>query len=224
MSKKRDRHVVAVLSDVNIEKELRKGNLIIEPFNEKQLNISSYDITLGSQFMRRNTSPSTDVIDLKTVDSHLWKPYVSVGKSDDIDNIILYANETILVHSIEFIGGTSFITTQLTSIPSLSCITIKGYYCNVGDVNRLIFTITNETAFNISFKIGDPIARVVFLYSDYPGQHIPHININKVISTWTFPVFDPIKAPATTAVTTSKQGQETLLQKVNSACNKIPSK
>lgn len=224
MSKKRDRHVVAVLADVNIEKELRKGNLIIEPFNEKHLNTSSYNITLGEQFMRRNTSPSTDVIDLKTVSSHLWKPHVSVDKCDDIDNIILYANETILAHSIEFIGGTSFITTQLTSIPSLSCITVKGYYCNVGDVNRLIFTITNETTFNISLKIGDPIARVVFLYSDYPEQQIQHININKVISTWTFPVFNAIKAPATAAVIISKQNQQTLLEKVNSACNKIPSK
>ena len=38
------------LSDVDIKKGIESGAIIIEPFDERKLQLASYDVTLGNEF------------------------------------------------------------------------------------------------------------------------------------------------------------------------------
>ncbi|MCC6198695.1 hypothetical protein IT401_00545 [Candidatus Nomurabacteria bacterium] len=44
------------LSDKRILEEMKKGDLIISPFKQENLNTSSYDVTLGEWFFRKRPS------------------------------------------------------------------------------------------------------------------------------------------------------------------------
>lgn len=50
----------SVLSDQAILKYIDEGEIIIEPFNLKHLNTSSYDITLGEYYFREHRTPLTE--------------------------------------------------------------------------------------------------------------------------------------------------------------------
>src|SRR5665648_492346 len=57
--KSRKHHVVAQLADINIIDERKKGNIIIEPYNDKQLNVNTYDVCLGEYYYVHTGQPNT---------------------------------------------------------------------------------------------------------------------------------------------------------------------
>ncbi len=172
------------LSDKKILLEKKSGNIVIEPFNQKNLSTSSYDVTLGEWYFREQPPQGYlnvyDIFSKKHTDK-VWgtKPLKAkkakeifkdfslegIGASDRI--IVLNPGETILAHTNEFIGGKNKITTMMKARSSLGRNFIEICKCagwgDVGYVNRWTMEITNNSKhYVIPLVVGMRVAQIVF--------------------------------------------------------------
>lgn len=87
------------LSDVDIKKALKAGQVIIKPFSAKQLQPASYDVKLGNEFQ------VTDRHNTASVDPHKKiYPKTRTIKVKDGEPFILHPGESVLGKQKEFIG------------------------------------------------------------------------------------------------------------------------
>lgn len=159
----------SVLSDLDVLQEMDRGNVVIYPFDRKNLKNCSYDVTLGSYFYRSNG-------DIKTMNPwcesdvrKYWGDPTFCASS-----ITLEPGETVLAHTTEFVGGLNHVTTMMKARSSLgrSCIGVCkcAGWGDIGYVNRWTMEITNfSTTTAIELPIGARVAQIVFLYSGKPS-------------------------------------------------------
>lgn len=185
------------LSDKKILDEIKKGHIVIEPFNRKNLSTSSYDVTLGEWFFAeqhpKHFENLYNIYDKKHID-RVWgrepkraKParevlkkysfdYTGIKPEDKI--ILLAPGETILAHTEEFIGGRDHITTMMKARSSFGRSFIAVCKCagwgDVGYINRWTLEINNySNRYYIPLVVGRRIGQLVFfetgpiLQSDY---------------------------------------------------------
>lgn len=166
-----------ILSDLQIQNEIKKGNIIIEPFVREQLSNSSYDICLGPYYFEGNPSAKTLIPwSAKSVDEYWGKPLEAQPLEEDEATpmglptgtrvIFLEPGEFILACSEEFIGGRGTITTQMKAKSTLGRLGVR--VCDdagqgdVGYINRWTMEIKNSTHAMIPLVVGQPIAQIVF--------------------------------------------------------------
>tara|TARA_B100000745_G_scaffold260880_1_gene184597 strand:- start:9585 stop:10256 length:672 start_codon:yes stop_codon:yes gene_type:complete len=173
------------LSDKSILQEKEEGNIIIDPFDRKNLNTSSYDVTLGEYYFREGeperflgfynpwceadvravwgeplqAQPAFKLLD----EAHLGE--TGIAPRDKV--IIIKPGETILAHTEEFIGGRNHITTMMKARSSLGRNFIEVCKCagwgDVGFFNRWTMEITNNSRHRaIPLIVGRRIAQIVF--------------------------------------------------------------
>src|SRR3989344_727038 len=112
-----------LLSQKQILKHMERGTIVIDPFNPKQLKTTSYDVTLGECYWKARARAGRSTIHTmydEDSTSQVWEgPFEAEKVSDllerldmDIKNIskdarviLLGPHETILAHTLEFIGG-----------------------------------------------------------------------------------------------------------------------
>jgi dCTP deaminase len=87
------------LSDIDIKKGVKDGSIVIRPFSEKQLQVASYDVTLGNEFEVTDRH-RTSVID----PAHKIYPATRTVKVADGEAFILHPGESVLGKQREFIG------------------------------------------------------------------------------------------------------------------------
>ena len=175
------------LSDRRILEEMKKGDIVIAPFNEDQLATSSYDVTLGEWFYREQPPKYNHAlynIWSKEHMEHVWgaadveravlaseafKKYNFEfdGIRPDDKVIVLRPGETILAHTNEFIGGKDHITTMMKARSSMGRNFIEVCKCagwgDVGYVNRWTMEITNNSKnYIIPLVVGRRIAQIIF--------------------------------------------------------------
>jgi len=174
------------LSDRKILDHIKKGTVVIEPFNRANLATSSYDVTLGDWYFREQTPRYSrmlyNVYDKKDTDA-VWgtTPHKAEKASDVLKNfslewtgikpndkvILLEPGETILAHTNEFIGGRESVTTMMKARSSLGRNFIEVCKCagwgDVGYVNRWTMEVTNNSRhYIIPLVVGRRIAQIVF--------------------------------------------------------------
>lgn len=175
------------LSDRRILEEMKKGDIVISPFNRDQLATSSYDVTLGEWFYREQPTKynhslyniwskdhmehvwGADKVERAVKASEAFKKYNFEwdGISPDDKVIVLRPGETILAHTQEFIGGKDHITTMMKARSSMGRNFIEVCKCagwgDVGYVNRWTMEITNNSAnYIIPLVVGRRIAQIIF--------------------------------------------------------------
>ena len=175
------------LSNRRILEEMKKGDIVIAPFNEDQLATSSYDVTLGEYFFREqppNYNHSLYNIWDQAHVEHVWGAkkveravtakeafskysfeWNGIHPTDKV--IVLRPGETILAHTNEFIGGKDHITTMMKARSSTGRNFIEVCKCagwgDVGYVNRWTMEITNNSKnYIIPLVVGRRIAQIVF--------------------------------------------------------------
>ena len=176
------------LSDKKILAEMKKGDIVISPFNRSQLATSSYDVTLGEYFYREQPPKYNHALyniwDKAHIE-HVWGaddvqravPAAEAFKKYNFDwkggirpddkIIVLRPGETILAHTDEFIGGKDHITTMMKARSSLGRSFIEVCKCagwgDVGYINRWTMEITNNSKnYIIPLVVGRRIAQLVF--------------------------------------------------------------
>ena len=175
------------LSDTRILEEMKKGDIVISPFEAGHLATSSYDVTLGEYFFREQPPKYNHAlynIWSKEHTEHVWgankveravyakeafKKYNFDfdGIRPDDKVIVLRPGETILAHTQEFIGGKDHITTMMKARSSLGRNFIEVCKCagwgDVGYINRWTMEITNNSKnYIIPLVVGRRIAQIIF--------------------------------------------------------------
>ena len=179
---------MSVLSKPEILKHYKGGNIVISPFNIKNLSNASYDVRLGNYFYRQLALNHTEILN-PFDQASLNKMYAKLEEAVYVkelrskinvlknlkndDRVILIApNETILSHTIEFIGGRNgvgelpAVTSEMRARSSIGRIGIAVCKCagwgDIGYVNRWTMEITNFSSSVIPLPVGLRIAQIIF--------------------------------------------------------------
>jgi dCTP deaminase len=176
-----------LLSRPDILRQMEQGNIVIEPFNRLNLGTNSYDITLGEYFFReqepKGSLPIFNPFSQKGVEA-VWGtnssaaiPYwqfikelgiIELEGFEQSDSVIFIApGETILAHTVEFIGGRINCTSEMKARSSLGRCFIEVCKCagmgDVGYINRWTMEITNNSRFrHLPLKVGMRVGQLKF--------------------------------------------------------------
>src|SRR3989338_5532489 len=155
-----------LLSQQAILRHLKKGNIIIEPFIERNLKTASYDVSLGEWFWRERhpmeRAAIHNVYDEKST-KIVWNGPFKAEEAKNLvkrnkiklrnirpeDKIILLApRETILAHTEEFIGGKNICVSKMYARSSFGRNFIEvckdAGWGDVGYFNRWTMEVTNN--------------------------------------------------------------------------------
>lgn len=175
-----------LLSAPAILRHMAAGNIVIEPFREKNLGTVSYDVSLGEWYYRE-TNPEGGVgvydpyeeADVRRV----WGGPHSAERAAEhaariglpipsgispADRVIWIApGETILCHTEEFIGGRHCVTTMMKARSSWGRNFIEVCKCagwgDIGYINRWTLEVTNNSRYyHIPLVVGRRIAQLAF--------------------------------------------------------------
>ena len=200
------------LSDKDILKHLKLGNIIIEPFKKENLATSSYDVSIGEWYFREHKQ-SLNVYNIynKEHTDKVWgtkpqkarlaknvlKDFEFTGIKPNDKVILVSPGETILAHTEEFIGGKNKITNMMKARSSIGRNFIEICKCagwgDVGYTNRWTMEITNNSRFHtIPLVVGRRVAQIIFFYvgpvlaDDYTksGKYQSSTNIKKMRQEW----------------------------------------
>lgn len=174
-----------LLSRDAILRHFKEGYIVIDPFDEKKLKTTSYDVTLGEWFWREGHPEGRATVHNlydEASTRRVWQgPYQAEraqGVGDrlglplhniqpDHEIILLRPGETILAHTKEFIGGREKIVGKMYARSSLGRNFVEvckdAGWGDVGYFNRWTMEVTNNSQyFTIPLVVGRRIAQMVF--------------------------------------------------------------
>lgn len=200
-----------ILGNRQIKKYLKKGEIIIHPFIESNLNTASYDVTLGEHYYKEQMNDKIFYNIYSESDiNKIWGQPQEAKKYKDIKNeigylenvsdedkiIILKPGENILVNTNEYIGGVSKVTTMMKARSSLGRSFIITCNCaglgDVGYFNRWTMEITNKSNhYSIPLVVGRRVAQIVFFETGYvdnnynlEGKYQKTTKLDEMIINW----------------------------------------
>lgn len=174
-----------LLSRDKILEHMKRGTIIIDPYDDRHLKTTSYDVTLGHWFWREKHPAGRatvhNIYDDESTNSVWSGPFEAelagkagerLGKKfknvpEDANVIILEPGETILAHTNEFIGGKDICVTKMYARSSLGRNFVEvckdAGWGDVGYFNRWTMEVTNNSQyFSIPLVVGRRIAQIVF--------------------------------------------------------------
>lgn len=152
-----------ILSDRDILKELKKGGVVINPFDKKNLQPSSIDLHLDKKFLVFDTSRNF-VIDVKKPAENLMKK-ISIDKNNPF---ILHPGEFALGMLLEETGVSDRLVGRLEGKSSLGRLGIiihtTAGYLDPGNSLKMTLELFNAGALPIKLYYKMPIAQMAFEY------------------------------------------------------------
>ncbi len=149
------------LSDVDIKKGVESGVLTIQPFNINQLQLASYDVTLGNEF---------EVVDRHQIGASdpARKIYPATRKLviPDDGEFVLHPGENVLGKQREFIGVNNEHLILLSGKSSLARIGLvvhnTAMLFNPGHHFYPTFELVNVSSIPIILRPGMQVAQILF--------------------------------------------------------------
>jgi len=199
-----------ILSDRQIIAERDAGNIIIEPFDERNLGSDTYDVRLG-EFYYRERWPDTfhrenNVYNIYSEDAvyHVWGASREACVAPESLNwptgskvIWLEPHETILAHTVAFIGARKRLTTKMIARSTIGRNLLGVCKCagrgDVGYFNRWTFEITSFSRYHrIPLRVGSRLAQIEFVrvgktrrtYGVTHGKYQDGSDLNQLIANW----------------------------------------
>lgn len=184
-----------LLSHDAILRHLKEGTIIVDPFDERKLKTTSYDVTLGDWFWKeKHPDGGATLHNLYDEDStkRVWSgPHKAEFARDVMARtgvsfknikpeekvILLRPGETVLAHTVEFIGGRHRVVGKMYARSSLGRNFVEvckdAGWGDVGYFNRWTMEVTNNSQyFTIPLVVGRRIAQMVF-YEVEPLSRAP---------------------------------------------------
>lgn len=173
-----------ILSDKKIKELVKKGELVITPFDEEKVQPNSYDVTLGRKFMTYNDevldakkpfSTKTHDVDVVVLCPKPLYPYMQKELSQIASRLspeglkkVLIVNGGVLAHTAEKVSIPQGMACQLdgkSTIGRMFCnVHVTAGWCDTGFGNKEPCNITLEII---------PLDKPVILYAGMPiGQLI----------------------------------------------------
>lgn len=158
--------VFVLLSDKRIMAERGRGNIVIEPFDPRQLGTNSYDCRLGDWYFQ--PTKYLDVVDF-TDEEQARSFWGEPLHADDV--LAVKPGTTILAHTQEVIGARNGFTTTMHARSSIGRSGLSVCKCagvgDVGYISRWTMEISNHTTCTIVLPVGLRICQIKF---DYVGE------------------------------------------------------
>lgn len=158
------------LSDVDIKKAVKNGDIVLKPFDEKRLQPVSYDILLGNQFIVNDESNTQFVDPVKKIFAKTREIKVKDGAE-----FVLHPGVSVLGISKEFFGSDHYLI-QVGGKSSLARVGLMIHntagIINPGHFLNITFEITNQNNIPIILRPGMEIAQITFsMISSPPSQN-----------------------------------------------------
>ena len=156
------------LSDNDIVKALKKGDITVEPFNDEQLQPVSYDIRLGNKFITNDES-ATHYID------PVRKVYAKTKEQEveDREEFVLHPGISVLGISKEYFGSDVYLI-QIGGKSSLARVGLMIHntagIINPGHFLHVTFEMTNQSNVPIILRPGMEIAQITFSTISSPPE------------------------------------------------------
>ncbi len=188
-------YISGILGKSQIEKMLGK-NIIIEPFDEKQLGRDSYDVTLGNKIYRQiqpsflknlfccNSSFPLYNVWNKNITQNIWRLHLAedlIINEKNVKGFTLHPNERILAYTNEKIGGKGHIASMLATKSHVERsgidVCMSSNFGHTGFTNHWTLEITNMSKFySVQIIVGMSIAQIIFMgiqgdYGEYDEKH-----------------------------------------------------
>ncbi|MDP4020472.1 MAG: dCTP deaminase, partial [Candidatus Adlerbacteria bacterium] len=93
-----------MLSDVDIKKAVKAGEITLKPFDESRLQPASYDILLGNTFLVNDAHSSTYIDPVKKVFPKTKEVVLKKGET-----FVLHPGVSILGYSKDFFGSNDYL-------------------------------------------------------------------------------------------------------------------
>ena len=148
------------LSDVDIRKAVKNGEIVLEPFSTGQLQPASYDICLGNKFTL-NEESSTHIIDPV---KKIFAKTREIERGDG-EEFVLHPGISVLGTSKEYFGSDHYLI-QVGGKSSLARVGLMIHntagIINPGHFLHITFEITNQNNVPIIIRPGMEIAQITF--------------------------------------------------------------
>ena len=154
------------LSDVDIKKAIKSGDIVLKDFQEKNLQPASYDITLGNKFVF-TIDYSTGFVDpVRKIFPKTEEVIIKDGET-----FVLHPGINVLGSSVEFIGSDRYLI-QLSGKSSLARIGLMVHntagLINPGHFLNIAFELSNVNNIPIVLHPKMPVAQLTFLELSSP--------------------------------------------------------
>lgn len=148
------------LSDIDIQKAVKKGDIVIQPFDESRLQPASYDILLDNKFIITDTH-FTDYIDpVRKIFPKTREVVIS-----DNEMFTLHPGMNVLGSSIDYFGSEKYLI-QLSGKSSLARIGLVVHntagVINPGHFLHVTFELSNVNSVPIILRPKMAIAQILF--------------------------------------------------------------
>lgn len=155
-----------LLSDKRILEERKRGTVVIDPFDQRQLGTNSYDCRLGAWYFQATQHLEVvDFTDELQARSFWGEPLYAET------TILVKPGTTILGHTQEVIGARNGITTTMHARSSIGRSGLSVCKCagvgDVGYVSRWTMEVSNHTTSAIVLPVGIRICQIKF---DFVGE------------------------------------------------------
>ncbi len=155
-----------LLSDKRIMEERERENIVIDPFDPRQLGTNSYDCRLGEwYFESAKYSETVDFTDEVQARAFWGEPVRAV------ESIVVKPGTTILAHTREVIGARNGITSTMHARSSIGRSALSVCKCagigDVGYIARWTMEISNHSTCSIVLPVGLRICQIKF---DWVGE------------------------------------------------------
>ena len=163
-----------VLSDTDIVKALKAGEITIKPFDKKRLQPASYDIILGNKFVLTEPESNHAIDPVKKVFPKTREVRVPDGKE-----FVLHPGVSVLGTSKDFLGSDTYLV-QLGGKSSLARIGLLVHntagLINPGHYLNITLELCNLNNVPIILRPGMEIGQVTFsMMSTHPKQSYKEI-------------------------------------------------
>lgn len=151
-----------LLSDLRIMEEKARGNIVITPFDQRQLGTNSYDCRLGEWYYQPDAN--IEVVDF--TDEAQANAFWGTARRAVDSEIPVRPGTTILAHTIEVVGARNGITTSMHARSSIGRASLSVCKCagvgDVGYISRWTMEISNHSRSTILLPVGLRICQIKF--------------------------------------------------------------
>lgn len=148
------------LSDVDIEKAVKKGEIVLKPFDAKKLQPSSYDIRLGNKFIVNDENNTHYIDPAKKIFAKTREVTIRDGKE-----FVLHPGVSVLGTSKEYFGSDTYLV-QVHGKSSLARIGLLIHntagLINPGHFLHITFELCNLNNVPIILRPDMAIAQLTF--------------------------------------------------------------
>ncbi|GAC1445039.1 MAG: dCTP deaminase [Chloroflexota bacterium] len=183
-----------LLSDKRILEERDEGNIVIDPFDVRQLGTNSYDCRLGDWYFQ--PTKFLEVVDFTDEEQarEFWGEPLHASKT-----ILVKPGTTILAHTQEIVGARNGFTTTMHARSSIGRSGLSVCKCagvgDVGYISRWTMEISNHTTCTIVLPVGIRICQIKFdavgeTLKEYSGKYgqqeewSPHDMLPRLYRDW----------------------------------------